>query len=288
MQAGSPGQFRTAPPTVGDPSDPCAREDPTREDPTLSLRFSHLFGSPSGRAGAAAPAAHGQSTPTSYSALGPPSSSASARSSRSELRPSAMSCATAKLSRSPRWRRYLRGASRGDDAAATRVVHGDQSQRRRGRDADGPWGPIAATPRPRRGWSMGTNRSDAAAATRIFRGARRRRGRSRQRGDAGAAPSLDLSQHVAAVALRSVPREPYHLAVLRADRRPPDERRKLVLGLDLTAREAVRRARGAEARREHRRARWRVVDLARGRLGVVDLARRRLGASSTWRRLCAS
>ena len=40
---------------------------------------------------------------------------------------------------------------RGDAAAATWIVRGDESRRRRGRDVDSPQSRVAATPRPRRG-----------------------------------------------------------------------------------------------------------------------------------------
>ena len=40
-------------------------------------------------------------------------------------------------------------ASRGGAVVATRIVHGDESRRRRGRDADSPWRRVAAAPRPR-------------------------------------------------------------------------------------------------------------------------------------------
>ena len=62
----------------------------------------------------------------------------------------------------PAWLTYLGARARsktgrGGVAAAsrravpTRAVRGDGSRRRRGRDADIPWGKIAAAPRPRRG-----------------------------------------------------------------------------------------------------------------------------------------
>ena len=47
----------------------------------------------------------------------------------------------------------LEGTSRGVAAAATWIVRGDGSRRRRSRHADVPWRQIAATPRPRRGSS---------------------------------------------------------------------------------------------------------------------------------------
>ena len=40
---------------------------------------------------------------------------------------------------------------RGDAAAGTWMVRGDETRRRRGRDVDGPWRRDAATPRPGRG-----------------------------------------------------------------------------------------------------------------------------------------
>ena len=43
--------------------------------------------------------------------------------------------------------------NRGDAAAATWIFSGDESRQRRGRDADIPWRRVAATPRPRRGYS---------------------------------------------------------------------------------------------------------------------------------------
>ena len=75
--------------------------------------------------------------------------------------------------------------SRGD--AATWIFRGYSSprvhshcglRRRRGCDAEIPWGHVVATPRLRRGDSVATSRGDAAAATWIFRGdeSRRRRG----------------------------------------------------------------------------------------------------------------
>ena len=41
----------------------------------------------------------------------------------------------------------------------------DGSRRRRGLDLDSPWRQVAATPRPRPGYSVETSRADAAAAT---------------------------------------------------------------------------------------------------------------------------
>ena len=40
---------------------------------------------------------------------------------------------------------------RGGATAGTRIVRGDESRRRRGRDADGPWRRVAAPPRLARG-----------------------------------------------------------------------------------------------------------------------------------------
>ena len=56
-------------------------------------------------------------------------------------------------------------ASRGDAAAVTWTVRGDESRRRRGCDVDGPWRRVAATPRLRRGDSV-------SAALRSRRGRR--------------------------------------------------------------------------------------------------------------------
>ena len=64
---------------------------------------------------------------------------------------------------------------RGDAAAATWIFSGDESRRRRGRDVDIQRRRVAATPRPRRGYSVETSRGDAAAATWIFRGDESRR-----------------------------------------------------------------------------------------------------------------
>ena len=61
--------------------------------------------------------------------------------------------------------RFL-SVDRGDAAAFTRIVRGNESRRRRGRNADIPWERVAATPRPRRGHSL-----DVVAATpRLRRG----------------------------------------------------------------------------------------------------------------------
>ena len=55
--------------------------------------------------------------------------------------------------------------NRGDAAAGTRIFSGDESRRRRGRDADVPWPRVAAAPRLGRGYSVATSRGDAAAGT---------------------------------------------------------------------------------------------------------------------------
>ena len=70
--------------------------------------------------------------------------------------------------------------------AATWIFCGDQSRRRRGRDADILWRRVAATPRPRRGDSVETSRGDAAAATWIFHGDGPRHRRATSRSDAAA------------------------------------------------------------------------------------------------------
>ena len=58
-------------------------------------------------------------------------------------------------------------SSRGAAAAGTRIFRGDESRRRRGRNADIPRRRVAA---PRRGYSAETSRGGAAAGTWIFRG----------------------------------------------------------------------------------------------------------------------
>ena len=66
-------------------------------------------------------------------------------------------------------RGYSVETSRGDAAAATWIFRprtwifrGDESRRRRGRDVDILWRPVAATPRPRREYSLETSSGDAA------------------------------------------------------------------------------------------------------------------------------
>ena len=67
-------------------------------------------------------------------------------------------------------------AAPGAAAAMTRIVRGDESRRRRGDDADSPWGRVATPPRLRRRYSVETPRGAAAAATWIFCGHASRRG----------------------------------------------------------------------------------------------------------------
>ena len=52
----------------------------------------------------------------------------------------------------------LRLAESGAAVAATWIVRGDESRRRRGRGGDIPWRRVAATPRPRRGYSVESRR----------------------------------------------------------------------------------------------------------------------------------